>query len=86
MNAYEKDKDEKAFEETLNETWGDVQVCGLRYGAGYVLRHLDPIAFRCALSDESIVYCCGMCHAEFDMEDDAEECCIEAEEKEETEE
>lgn len=43
--------DEKEFEEYLNDCFGDVNICGLNYGAGYALKEIDPIAFRCAMVD-----------------------------------
>ena len=58
MNIYEKEKDEKEFEDQLNEIYGEVEICGMKFDSGYVLKELDPTAFRCALSDEPIVYIC----------------------------
>ena len=75
MNAYEIEKDEEEFEEYLNSAYGDVEVCGMMYPAGKGLKELDEVAFRCALSDEPIRYGCGECGAEYDDEDEAEECC-----------
>ena len=31
------------FEEFLNET--EVEVCGVKYGSGYILRNIDPYSF-----------------------------------------
>ena len=39
-------------EDSLNESYGDVDICGLSYGAGSALKDVDPIAFRCICSDE----------------------------------
>lgn len=39
------------YQETLNEIYGDVQVCGMSYGAGDALEALDPVAFRCSKGD-----------------------------------
>ena len=77
MNVYEKEIDEKEFEDQLNEIYGEVEICGMKFDSGYVLKELDPTAFRCALSDEPIVYICGNCHAEFqeDEKDQADDCC-----------
>lgn len=35
----------------LNETYGEVEVAGMVFDAGYVLAELDPTAFRCTVLD-----------------------------------
>jgi len=75
MNAYEKEIDEKGFEDTLNEIYEPVDICGMTFDQGRILRELDPIAFRCAMADEPVVWVCGECDAEFEDQDEAEECC-----------
>ena len=35
----------------LNETYGEVEVAGMVFDAGYVLAELDPTAFRCTVAD-----------------------------------
>jgi len=77
MNAYEVEKDEKEFEDMLNDTFGTVDVCGMTMDAGTVLRECDPIAFRCALSDEPIIWACGECDEQYETEEEANECCQE---------
>jgi hypothetical protein len=42
---------EAAFVDMLNDVYGEVTICGMKYGAGYALREVDPIAFRCMKSD-----------------------------------
>lgn len=75
MNAYEKEYDERDFEDMLNENYEEVNVLGITYGAGTVLKAVDPIAFRCAMSDEPVVWVCDECGEEYSDEDEAEECC-----------
>jgi len=77
MNVTEVEKDEKDHEDYLNECFGEVDICGLKYAAGYALREIDPIAFQCGLSDMPLQYQCGECEKVFeeDEEDEAEECC-----------
>ncbi len=75
MNAYEKEYDEQEFQRMLDENYDEFIIMGVSYGAGYVLRRVDPIAFRCAMADEDIVWVCAECESEFDEYDDAEECC-----------
>ena len=38
-------------EEYLNELWAPATVCGFEYQAGTALKAIDPIAFRCLVSD-----------------------------------
>lgn len=41
-----------AWEENLDDVYGEVEVCGMTYSSGRALRELDPTAFRCGKSDE----------------------------------
>ena len=81
MNAYEKEVDEKEFEQMLNDIYGDVSICGMSFQQGSALKELDPTAFRCAMADEPVVWICEECGTEFDNEDIAEECCTPDEEE-----
>lgn len=47
----EREPTEEEVEEDLNEIYGDVSICGLEYPAGRALKEIDPIAFRCAVSE-----------------------------------
>ena len=70
--------DEDSFEEMLNEIYGEVEICGYSYSAGYALKELDPIAYRCDLADMQEyedVYICPICNDEHDDEEDALYCC-----------
>jgi hypothetical protein len=42
---------EEDFLDLLNESYGSVTICGYDYDAGYALKRLDPIAFRCGFVD-----------------------------------
>jgi len=42
---------EEQFEELLSETCETVKISSLEYDPGYVLRNIDPVAFRCGVSD-----------------------------------
>lgn len=76
MNAQEITKDERDFEQELNEVYGTVEICGMTFDQGTALKELDPVAFRCALADQDIRYKCGECEKEFDDEDEANACCL----------
>lgn len=39
------------YQDMLNDAYGEVNICGMLYGAGDALEALDPIAFRCGLGD-----------------------------------
>jgi hypothetical protein len=42
---------EDMYEELLNDYYEPVSICGMNYAQGHALRNLDPIAFRCGVSD-----------------------------------
>jgi len=42
---------EEVYEELLDECFAEVKIGELTYAAGYVLKEVDPIAFRCGVSD-----------------------------------
>lgn len=50
IDAIAIDADE-LFEELLNDTNDALKIGSLEYPAGYALKKLDPIAFRCGVSD-----------------------------------
>lgn len=69
---------EEDYLEELNETFGKIDICGLKYDAGYALKEIDPTAFRCGFADfqeYETVYVCGECGEPHDDEVDADECC-----------
>ena len=75
-----KELTDNEYEDQLNVNYGDVDVCGLPYPAGQVLREIDPTAFECGKSDfedglEPEEWECGDCGTVFDNEDEAEDCC-----------
>ena len=43
--------EEELYEDLLNETCEKVKIGTLEYEAGYVLKNIDPVAFRCGVSD-----------------------------------
>lgn len=54
MEEFENENNtEEALEESLNDSHGEVEICGYSFQQGSAYRELDPIGFRCALSDES---------------------------------
>ena len=75
MNATQKEYDDREYEDRLTDIFGEVQICGMTFDSGRALHELDPIAFNCARNDEEIVWICGECNAEYETEDEAEECC-----------
>lgn len=38
--------------DVLNDQYGDVEVCGMTFSQGDLLKDVDPTAFRCGKSDE----------------------------------
>lgn len=39
------------YMELLNDVYEPVSICGMEYDAGRALEAIDPVAFRCGLSD-----------------------------------
>jgi hypothetical protein len=39
------------YEEMLDDCEGPVELCGMTYSASYVLREIDPVAYRCGFND-----------------------------------
>lgn len=85
MNAQQKETTEEEYEEQLNDIFGTVEICGMTFDSGRALKELDPTAFRVGMSDIEEPWICSECDSEHDNEDDAEECCKEEEEVDETE-
>ncbi len=42
---------DEAFDEYLDEVYGTINVAGYDYDTSYVLREIDPIAYRCDKND-----------------------------------
>lgn len=47
----EENNTEEAYEEMLDDVYGEVSICGMNYSAGRALKELDPIAFNVGMSD-----------------------------------
>lgn len=39
------------YDEMLDEVYGTIDICGYEYSASYALEQIDPIAYRCGMSD-----------------------------------
>ena len=69
---------EEQFEELLSETCETVKIGSLEYDPGYVLRNIDPVAFRCGVSDmlvddEQFIEVDGQYYQVYDVENMIEE-------------
>jgi hypothetical protein len=84
-NPIEIEMTEEEYEELLNSIYEPVSVCGYMHDQGSLLLEIDPIAFRCGLSEEPSKYQCGECENIFDDYDDANECCQDVESEDEEE-
>ena len=47
----DQDKHEDAYRNLIDELDGEVTVAGIKFCASRILEELDPIAFRCGLTD-----------------------------------
>lgn len=78
MKIYEVEQDETKHMEMLNELYGEVEICGQEYNAGYALREIDPTAFNLSMADTPIIWACGKCGENHGEDRElAEECCTE---------
>lgn len=39
------------YDEMLDEVYGTINICGYEYSASYALEKIDPIAYRCCMTD-----------------------------------
>lgn len=79
MDAITKEVSEEEYEAELNDIYGDVNICGYTYPAGFILKQIDETAFRCGIADKDVIYICGQCGDEYDTEEEAEACCTDSE-------
>ncbi len=80
MNAIQTEITEDEFEQELNDLYGEVEVCGIKFNSGTILKELDHIAFRCAMFDSESrgeMWRCEGCGQDWFAEEEAEECCQE---------
>ena len=77
----EPELDEDEVIDQLDDIYGEVNICGIKYSSGKALLELDPIAFHQSKLDlennMDIRWECGSCGEQFDNKDDAEDCCKE---------
>lgn len=52
-NLYFEHEIDAMYEEMLNDCHDSIDICGYTYEAGHALKEIDPIAFRCGVSDWS---------------------------------
>ena len=75
----EREATEEEYCDFLDEVYEEVEVAGMMYNTSYVLREVDPTAFRCGKVDYEAgldpLWKCGSCDTEYDNESEAEECC-----------
>lgn len=78
---------ETLFDEALDES-EDVNICGMSYSQSHALKEIDPIAYRCGLSDFTSEYyeLDGLYYENDEVEAIREEVESEAEEEAEAEE
>lgn len=73
--------DEAEFEEWLDEMYPEVEVYGQKHNTSYVLKEINPTAFRCAFADwasENERWECPACYKVHTSKEDAKDCCSES--------
>ena len=63
IDGFEYSLTEAEFDEYLDESYDEVNICGMTYSASHVLKECDPIAYRCTKSEYE---------GNFDLDDCAE--------------
>ena len=63
---------ERTYDDMLDDCYEDVNVCGYTYSPSVALERLDPIAYRCGLSDYHNSLLSDIEEVEIDDEDEEE--------------
>ena len=63
VDNFEYSISESEYNDFLDQSYDEVNICGLTYSASYALKKLDPIAYNCSKSDYE---------SNFDLNDSAE--------------
>ena len=50
MNGYRLEEIER-YDQMLDDCYGDVEICGMKYSPSRALILVDPTAYRCGLGD-----------------------------------
>ncbi len=78
MNAEFVAPDESYYDDMLDDVHYKVKIGHLEFWASTILKELDPTAYEIGFSefcDENGHWKCTECGAEYDNEEEAEECC-----------
>lgn len=75
MKAYQKEWLEEEIENKLNKKFGIIEICGLPYPSGSVLREISPTMFAKFVINLPTLWVCSECQLEYQIESDAECCC-----------
>lgn len=75
----EREISDAHYRDVLDDIYGDINVCGIKYSSGRALECLDPVAFRCGKHDyESELgsqWQCVKCDTVHSLENEANACC-----------
>ena len=77
-NYSEYEPEDQEVEDDLNQRSGEVEVCGMVFESGRILKELDRVAFDQYSNDSMRWYQCGVCdkiYRDDDAEEEARECC-----------
>lgn len=51
LERFAEDMAYETYDDMLDETYGEVEIAGMTYYTSNALKEIDPIAYRCGLSD-----------------------------------
>lgn len=72
INSFEYSCTEDEFDNYLDETYPDADVCGFTYNASYALKELDPTAYRCMKADYESEYDLDDCDEYIELKEELE--------------
>lgn len=77
--SLDNSEDELAFQEMLDEIYGDVKVAGMEYATSHILENIDEVAYRTFFNDwsdnQDEEWQCSECMEWYSTEEEAEACC-----------
>ena len=72
IDDFEYSLTDAEYDEVLDESYDEVNICGMTYTASQVLKNCDPVAYRCAKSDYEGNFDLDDCVEYTDMVDELE--------------
>ena len=72
IDGFEYSLTDSEFDDFLDESYDEVNICGLTYSASQALKECDPVAYRCSKSEYEGNFDLDDCEEYTDMVEDLE--------------